>query len=55
MVTRRVPGAVICATSVENSSTPLEKAKTLIFYAISHVEILKERLEATDLQKALKK
>jgi hypothetical protein len=53
MVTRRVPGAVICATSVEDSSTPLDKAKALIFYTISHVELLSNRLEATDLQKVL--
>ena len=55
MVTRHFKGAVICVTSVEDSSTSLEKAKELILYAISHIEFMDNKLEAPDLQKALMK
>jgi len=55
MVTRHFKDAVICVTSVEDSSTPIDKAKELIFYAISHIDFLEQRLEAPDLQKAIMK
>jgi len=53
LVTRFFKNAVICVTSVESASTSLDKAKSLILYAISHIDFLEQRLEAPDLQRAI--
>ncbi len=55
MVTRYRDGAVICVTSVESKSNPLDRAKALIFDAISHIDFLDKRLEAKTLQREILK
>jgi hypothetical protein len=53
MVARFHEGSVICATSVEGGAVTNEKAKGLVFEAISHLEFSKKAIDLPRLQQEL--